>query len=322
MWIDEFLELMTQSTIDRVAIDKAYCLKDTHLPKKIYKFRVVNEYALSNLEGDTVWLCSAEKYNDPYECATTWSTEELLRQAGRVNLKKIIERTGLDGHLSTAELDLVRATADPIKEVARLLLGRQQGGAEKQQEELIEALSDVSNKIARQHIPRFNQFAQRGMKICSFSSRIDSVVMWGHYAQSHTGFAIEYDVEKWPHGDIQRRILHPVIYREELFDSTKYHMEALSSGQFNNLFGAIAAIHKSPDWSYENEWRFVIPMGESFLDQNYPIHKPSAVYIGSRITPENKTRISEIAAAKGIPIYQMSLSTSEFKLLPEEIPLA
>jgi len=319
MWIDEFLELMSGSTISHSAIDMVYALKNRNLSSKLYKFRAVNDYAISNLETDTVWVCSADKYNDPYECATTWCTIDLLRETTKANLDKICEQAELEKHLSPVQLDIVRASHDPMREIATLLIGKEEQISEEDKQKMLSVLFDVSDSISQQSITQMNEFVQRGMKICSFSSRVDSVVMWGHYADSHTGFAIEYDVTTWPMHDIHRRILHPVIYRQELFDSTKYHLQAMSGANFNNLFGVIAAIHKSPDWSYEGEWRFVLAMGESFPDQNYPMPKPSGIYLGTRTKPEDKKKLLEIAARKKVPVYQMSLSTSEFKLVAQEV---
>lgn len=322
MWIDEFLRLMTDSTITLDAIDRAYDLKDRNLPSKLYKFRAVNEYSISNFESNTVWLCSAAKYNDPYECATTWSTQNVMRQQTKSNIDQILKDVKLEKHLSPAELDTVRTSDDPMRELASFLIGRHEGISPEKRDEMIAVLFDVTNDISSQNIPRMNQLMQRGMKLCSFSSRLDSIVMWGHYADSHTGFAMEYDVTAWPVGDIRRRILHPVIYKQSLFDSTKFYIKASTGREFNNLFGAIAAIHKSPDWSYENEWRFVLPMGESFPDQNYPMPTPSALYVGSRISDGDKNRLLEIANRKGIPISKMSLSPFEFKLVPHPVDQA
>lgn len=318
MWVDDFLALMSGSKITLADIDRAYALKNRHLPEKLYKFREVNDYSIDNLTSDTIWLCSADKYNDPYECATTWCVSELLREAGKKNLVTIIEQTGLEEHLSLAELADVRASHDPIREITRVLLAKEAGISEEQRPKMLEVLLQSAEHISKDSISRMNEFVQRGMKICSFSARVDSVVMWGHYAKSHTGFAMEYDVSGWPQDDIRRRILHPVVYRQELFDATKYHLQAITGSEFNNLFGMIAAIHKSPDWSYEDEWRFVLAMGESFADQNYLMPKPSGLYLGSRIKPEDKKRLEDICASKEIPIYEMRISTSEFKLLAHQ----
>nr|VFJ88442.1 MAG: Protein of unknown function (DUF2971) [Candidatus Kentron sp. H]VFJ92827.1 MAG: Protein of unknown function (DUF2971) [Candidatus Kentron sp. H]VFJ94786.1 MAG: Protein of unknown function (DUF2971) [Candidatus Kentron sp. H] len=319
-WIDEFLGLMTGSTITLDAIERAHQLKDKNLPDKLYKFRAINDYAISNFETDTVWLCSADKYNDPYECATTWSTEELLRQAGKVDFDKISRQAKLEEHLSATEMDTVRASFDPMEQIIRLMVEKNERIPKKAKEKESSVLLDALSSRARETtIPGLNRFVQQGTRICSFSARVDSTVMWGHYADKHTGFAIEYDVTSWPDGEIRRRMLYPVVYRRELFDATKYLLQAIPKKDFNNLYGLIAAIHKSPDWSYENEWRFVLLWDEAFPNRNYPMPKPSAVYVGSRITPENKARLSEIAAKKRIPIYRMDLSTSEFKLVPHEM---
>lgn len=310
---------MTDSTIDIDAIHSAYRLKDKNLPGKLYKFRGINDFSVSNFETDTVWICSADKFNDPYECATTWSTKEVMRQFARLNLEKIFGEANIEEHLSAEEIDTIRNSSDPLREIYRFLIGKHEDISEEQKEEIISVFAHIENDITQDMIDQMIQVIQSGMKICSFSSRVDSIIMWGHYADKHRGFAIEYDVTSWPTGDIRRKILHPMIYRQDLFNSTKYHLQGMTRRDFNFLFGTIAAIHKSPDWSYEHEWRFVIPMGKSLPDQNYLMPKPSAVYLGSRITSENKKRLSEIAAKKRIPIYQMGLSTSEFKLVPRDI---
>lgn len=319
MWLDDFLALMSGSTINRDDIDGAYALKDAHLPQKLYKFREVNDNALQNLMSDTVWLCSADKYNDPYECATTWCVTDLLREAGKKDLEMIIELTGLEKQMSLVDLERVRAAHDPIREIARALLAKEDKISEEQQQKLLEVSMQSVEHISKEGISQANEFSQRGMKICSFSARVDSIVMWGHYAKSHTGFVVEYDISTWARDDIRRRILHPVVYRQELFDATEYHLQALAGQGFNYLFGTIAAIHKSPDWSYEDEWRFVLPMGESFADQNYPMPKPSGLYLGSRIKREDMKRLADISAEKGIPVYKMGMSATEYKLVAHQL---
>ena len=56
--------------------ERAFALKRINLPKKIYKYRAINEYALENIQSDSVWLCSPDSYNDPYDCAITCAYEE------------------------------------------------------------------------------------------------------------------------------------------------------------------------------------------------------------------------------------------------------
>lgn len=315
MWIDEFLSLLSSSTITLDAIDRAHELKDQNLPNKIYKFRAVNDYSVSNFRDDTAWLCSADRFNDPYECATTWSIQQTLQLHAKLNIDSLLGREKLPDQLSTTQIDAVRMSENPMKELAQLLLQKDQQISPQRRDVMISELLEAAEEVSRPLVKQLNQHMQRGMKVCSFSSRVDSVVMWGHYANSHTGFAIEYDVASWPTGDSRRRMLYPVIYRNELFDVTKYLLKAAERKSFNNLFGTIATIHKSPDWSYENEWRFVAALGESLPDQNCPMPPPSSICIGSRMSMADKELLVELARSKGIPIQQMSLSPSEFKLI-------
>ena len=59
-------------------------------------------------------------------------------------------------------------------------------------------------------------------------------------------------------------MLFPVVYSPNLFDITKYILAAIESPtSFNNLFGILAALHKSLEWEYEKEWRLLFNIGET-----------------------------------------------------------
>ncbi|MBP9014788.1 MAG: DUF2971 domain-containing protein [Smithella sp.] len=316
MWKDELVSIMSGATISLEDIERAMTLKDQHLPRKIYKFRSVNKYAISNLSSETVWLCSADKYNDPYECCTTLNFEALHRAIQNHHFDELLSRNNLKDQLSRYEISEIRNADDPVRALSYALLEKDKSIPKEKHRQVVEALIDVQFKVSSENYQHFNQRAQRGMKICSFSERVDSVVMWGHYAKKHQGFCLEYNVEAWPLGEVRRRILYPVIYSDHLFDATKHILQSMKSRDFNNLYGAMAAIHKSPDWAYEKEWRFVLPMGESFQDENYPMPRPSALYLGARVQKEDKATLVDIARQKDIPVYEMALSPTEFKLEP------
>ncbi|MHB8174491.1 MAG: hypothetical protein ACYDFU_08565 [Nitrospirota bacterium] len=81
----------------------------------------------------------------------------------------------------------------------------------------------------------------------------------------------------------------------------------------------MAVLHKSPEWSYEKEWRLVFPFGESYPNQNYQLLPPSAIYLGTKIKERYRDTLASIGKEKGIPVYQMKLSLNEFKLMNEKI---
>lgn len=303
MWTKKLVELMVAGGIPGESLidSPAYRLKEKNLPQKLYKFRAISDYAISNFESDTVWLCSADKFNDPYECATAASSTARLDSSleeTKVKLRRNFELW----RNSNGWMDI------PERELDELV------------EKICPIITNKIDEITVRHLNNFrNESAQRVVKVCSFSSRLDSIVMWGHYAKLHTGFAIEYDVKSWHRRIVQ--MLYPVIYQNELFDLADFHLQMpttddLSCGRTTPRI--MAAIHKSLDWSYENEWRFVYMMSDGSPDENYSVPKPSAVYVGSRIIPADKERICEIASRKMIPVYQMSLSAHEYKLVPHE----
>lgn len=166
---------------------------------------------------------------------------------------------------------------------------------------------------------RFNETIKKGYKICSLSERVDSMLMWSHYAKNHTGFVMEYDFNSLPLSDVRSRSLWPVIYDDKLFDASRFMREQSESGAYNNLFGIIASIHKAKDWQYEQEWRLIIPLGPDEPPFNYSVPTPKAIYLGSKVSNEDRIKISNIANKKGIPVYKMKLSHDRFNMAPEPL---
>ena len=107
--------------------------------------------------------------------------------------------------------------------------------------------------------------------------------MWGHYADSHTGFCIEYnfaEVLKWCEKECKNILccksfmlnypIAPVIYSDTRFDATKY-MQVILQDYASKRIGCSmkefyypdvltitkSILTKSIDWSYEKEWRLV-----------------------------------------------------------------
>jgi len=147
------------------------------------------------------------------------------------------------------------------------------------------------------------------------------MLMWSHYTGGHKGFAMEYGFSDLPIYDVRSRLMWPVIYDSKIFDASAFFQEQKNSGSFNNLLGIVAAIHKAEDWNYEKEWRMIIPLGPSDPPLNYRVPTPKAFYIGSKISEENKALLIDIAESKNIPVFQMELSHSEFKMVHSEIDL-
>jgi hypothetical protein len=102
-------------------------------------------------------------------------------------------------------------------------------------------------------IKQFNTGIGAALRIACFSERNDSILMWSHYADHHKGICVEYETRLLSLPDAIG-FLHPVNYHPELFDATEYFC---SYPENNPWMLWIAACHKSPEWAYELEWRFI-----------------------------------------------------------------
>lgn len=56
------------------------------------------------------------------------------------------------------------------------------------------------------------------VRVVCLSEVYDSMLMWSHYAQNHTGYCIEYDFEE---NDMFYRHLYPVIYTKDRYAVSK-----------------------------------------------------------------------------------------------------
>ncbi|MBZ4039097.1 DUF2971 domain-containing protein [Novilysobacter selenitireducens] len=85
----------------------------------------------------------------------------------------------------------------------------------------------------------------------------DSLLMWAHYAASHTGFVLEFDAHH-PFFHAQRsendecRHIRRVLYRD-----------ARPSGVLLDLEVSDMFLVKSTQWSYEREWRMFMALTEA-----------------------------------------------------------
>lgn len=105
--------------------------------------------------------------------------------------------------------------------------------------------------------------------ILSLSEVPDSLLMWSHYAASHTGFVIGFEprhsyFNQSKGADDEFRHLRRVMYRE-----------ARPRGALTSLDGTDLFLVKSSHWAYEREWRILRPTTEADFTISatpFPIH--------------------------------------------------
>lgn len=164
---------------------------------------------------------------------------------------------------------------------------------------------------------KYNEVTKKEYNICSLSEVNDSILMWSHYSNNHKGFVMEYDLTQ--EGSIVND-LWPVVYSDHLFKSNAMLESYLRYGTINPILFVLASLYKSKEWKYEREWRIIeIDKSKSKTPYNRKVPRVKAIYLGAKISPVNERILKEIAKRKGVPIYKMELSTSEFKMTSKKI---
>lgn len=151
------------------------------------------------------------------------------------------------------------------------------------------------------------------MLISCFSEINTSILMWSHYARKHSGFCIEYKVDRL--NDFCADRLYPVIYSDKLCDMTDY---MISDAKQNLTFKSIAPVlFKSTEWEYEKEWRLISTcQTDNIEDFSNGI---SAIYLGVNVFNDdnNRRNVEELlhwAKERHIKIFKMFKSNRYYRL--------
>ena len=147
-----------------------------------------------------------------------------------------------------------------------------------------------------------------------------SHLLWTFYADAHKGFCIEYNdqvLEGYKTYEdvknIQENVWMEISYTHAFQDPIDYG---------DDVERCIADVikHKSKDYEFENEVRLVNhtskPGGRCMA---VPKNSINAIYLGCRISLENKQRLMGIANLIGVPCYQMSMDNATYILDAKEV---
>ena len=196
-------------------------------------------------------------------------------------------------------------------------------------------LREVRNQLSQlgsKTMMKYRDWMSDRFKIACLSERMDSPLMWSHYANKHFGFCLEYDfthtiIKNYPDLDDAKIMLLPVIYSEKRpllpqVLTSPVLLESFVKGQAvpDSLTEDImyGLLFKSEEWAYEREWRIIgINMGKAVMKL------PSArkVFLGANMEKPIKEKIVAIAKKKHIPVYQMYLSPDKYKFEYVEVSL-
>ena len=250
-------------------------------PASLFKYRPFDEYTFDMLENKYLFLCVAEKLDDPTECMTSLNMQNLYD----------LERDGLKRQCVFQIMELIRPyTSKENFEQIQMLISQvlNRNGTVRPnhlldiQPEIDELVPNVNTAPIVNYLvnipekldePGMNKQiktlilgayeARQKMGICSLCEDADNEYMWENYAAKNSGYCIEYDFSDFK----TPNILFPVIYQDEretnivmsivanfigqmIFGMSSHQIKPDTS-QYLRLF-----ITKYKQWEYQNEWRF------------------------------------------------------------------
>lgn len=309
-FIKEFTKGIKKLNKKDVDLEFLTKLKYENLPKSLYKYCSFDKKNLNldNLKNDMVWMTKPSTFNDPYEF--TYS----------INLEKVLEYNYSDKINIFAEVNIRNFSADELNKMVKDI---------RTYDVIIENLLS-EKKITKEEVEDFerrylgvieqsinNEDIKKNFKVSCFAEECNLLLMWSHYAENHTGFCIEYDIDSLLIDSPITKSLYPIIYTNELFDTTEYFLHK-AEGIPNIDYLLEGMITKSLDWEYEKEWRLVIrdddPIGAKF-----DMPKPKSIYLGSEFDVNNLEHFYSFCSDNGIELYQMKRSKSKYELIPEKI---
>lgn len=311
-----------------------------YIPAKLFRYRSCNELNIDAFYKDKIYAITPDKFNDPYDALFKYDLNVFnqgYKEGASVNgLKYLINQITTGGELPLHFEEIFgNENINLIKEKLT-----------NHSSEIVEFLSNNDSKIIKSNVKKqlaeikdsvktYTKELQTGSAVACLSENINSVLMWSHYADYHKGFALEYDLrffqmkcvncDKYEScEDMIFGNIYPVIYSNERFDATKYaEYRIVDTFARNHLpspdiaTSLKAFLHKSKQWSYENEWRLILNNAKCNYSKPIAIRQaPVAIYYGHNISEINKKILHQIAIEKNIKEYQMYIddSSSRYKM--------
>lgn len=300
-----------------------------NIPKTFFRYRSFDSEGknLNALRNNKMYFNTPNNFNDPHDCLVYIDYEKVKQEIKKIDL---IEMNKFIDDNKNREIYRGLLTRERRRKLRKIRLDHLQ----KIQDNLC---LEIEGKM------KFLLNYYKSMpKIACLTEEIDNSPMWAYYADSHKGFVIEYDIENLS-SDVKiegEKIFincYPIIYSDSRFDATESAVAFAKKMVAQNFVGSLecpnnpielkdqllfikANVFKHKDWHNEKEWRIWLNSKET--DINFINIKPKAIYLGCKISKDNRDEIINIAKSiECKEIYQMleDNSSPTYKLKYEKI---
>jgi hypothetical protein len=344
-------------TFSRIILYNTYLLKDknSHLPKSLFKFYSPTAENIIDIKKQRLWLSHPKTFNDPFDCHTGYDVEsyekhtllKYIKQVGCVDLKN--SQNGFTNdefdRLSSSTTSHEYNGFHPIEEYDTALWKMLESKSEDFKHKIHVLNAESRNEVET----KIEKLRDVNIRIVCFSALDrrknfnDIIHIWSHYADSHKGYCVEYDISPLKESSfslkeydflkdqyMEERIkmlilggLFPVIYTANRVNIpktklNKIKLDEIGGPQHNSDIDSIlykTFIVKSAKWSYEKEWRLILD-GDvcNYYDNKIPFPYIKRIFLGCKMNTYTIDTMIEIAEELGVEVIMMEMDNKKFIL--------
>lgn len=162
-------------------------------------------------------------------------------------------------------------------------------------------------------------------RILSLTSKNDNILMWGHYAERHTGLVIGFSPTHLFPEKGHHRVRYPEDVARPVFQATWEAIDKAKPVTMQRAFDVL--ITKAYDWKYENEYRILFARDESMEQRrtdgemeliSIPSKSIAEVIFGISASKDLKEEVLKIlinnSELKHVKIFQATMDASKYRL--------
>lgn len=337
--------------IEKLGYNEFVLRTKNEMPNKLYKFfpnlwtteqgskKPIN-YSHQALINNTVYLQAPELFDDIYDSDLHIKREEYIKiklrtycQACNCNINDLSSYDEMIYGLATAFYNAAKEN----KELHTAFVNFPQNEREQLRYKIFTQLVElelrqfqneaksgvgwqtaIHNALMKEYAEHLQRL-RNTFRISCFTTNPYSQIMWGgHYADTHKGFCVEYQIDKTNEAyNALLSNLFPVIYCKARPNMTE-RLTKLWDGEFTfdkmwDLYFH-GALRKGIEWVQQNEWRLLLPIGKESTNYNVPFFSISKVFLGNRMAKKDRADIIEICHQKNFSYIGVTRSSEMFEM--------
>jgi len=233
------------------------------IPNTLYKYRPINLHTLRIISHSQLYFPLSNEFNDPFD-------SKIIPDL-KFNNEEELEKFLRDVTSANPDVD-----SQSLKERWYSI-------------ELEKFRASMHNDV--------HKFIQT-LRLCCLSEKSDSTMMFSHYANGHRGICFEFMVKDDDFFDVLRPVIYPTVF-PTINPSEMCPYKPISKERLWMVL-EVQFLSKSPDWSYEKEWRILKADAES-ATYSFSEDALTAIIFGCKTTKEDKELIRAINQSRKTP---------------------